>query len=369
MLRRLSTAYDWSKLSLLKLREELARRGLKRLGTREELLKRLQDHEKADQLDVGLPEDLGKVSLNSMTRSYLAQELIKRKTFQGNTVKLSKLQMVENLATVMIEEKGPVNKDLRGLMMKSATNVELMTVGDVIQVFEDLKDPYQVSQLDMNLLLNSETECMSKVWSFAVEKAESLSFQESHTLLACINTLQEYFKKRMTADGEKVKPEMIEKVLMRAKKLTTEASALDLAKLLSTAHSLLKGGSTQSLVQLKTDMMSKLTDISEIPSNDLCYIIENLPVNCNSTHGPLIKKIMEKMQPVLPELSSESLIACFFGLSNAGYEIPFRLVYHIDKVSKEFLKKLSPETLSSLGTILSQKKMMSEELMKSIIDV
>ena len=166
-----------------------------------------------------------------------------------------------------------------------------------------------------------------------------------------------------------MKPEDVEKVLLRGKKVISEASALDLAKLLSVSHLLVKNEVTQTMGQLKEEMMLKLIKIDDVAENDIFYILEHLPAGSYKSHREIIDQMLMKVFPILAEVSSDKLISAFFGIYNSGGEIPFKLVLQLDGVSKEFLKKLSPETLCSLGKILAAKKMLSEDLGRNLIDV
>ena len=164
MLRKLCTVDKWSKLSLISLREELAKRGLKRAGSREELVQRLKENEDTGRYE-GIKleteeEDLGNASLNSLSKSYLMQEILKRKPDFSAPLKYSKKHLIESLSSMILDDKGKNVNDLKTLVLQSTSNLEEITLQQLFQVLEKHKDPYSISQFDMNVLLNSDPYVM-----------------------------------------------------------------------------------------------------------------------------------------------------------------------------------------------------------------
>ena len=162
MLRKLCSFDKWGKLSTLKLREELAKRGLKRTGFKDELVQRLKQNEHTEKLEVVKlepEEDLGQSSLNNLTKPYILQEILKRKPDYQIPSRFTKSQLIESLSSIILEEKTNTISDLKTLLLKSS-NLGQITLQEILLVFEGLKDPYQMSQFDMNVLVNTDALCM-----------------------------------------------------------------------------------------------------------------------------------------------------------------------------------------------------------------
>lgn len=371
MLRKLSTFSKWGKLSLLRLREELARRGLKRIGTKEEMIQRLQEnedteiHEKAH-LDI---EDVGNSALNSLSKSFLMLEILKRNPDFVPPSKHTRQHLIESLNSIIIDSKSKGANDLKSLLLKASTNLGEISIKEIFAVLDGLKDPYQISQLDLNVLLNSDPLVLAPIWNLSLERVDYLDYKQVHTLLASIHTLQDNFKKRFTADGGKILASSVEKALIRIKKISSELTSLDIAKILHISNLLLREEVVPTSLLLKQDMLSQLNSLNELTETDLFVILENLPLNSYQEHSQTIQNIISRIKSTLPETSSEKVIAAVFGMQNAGCSLPFRFTYYIDSIPKDFLKKLSPPTLYQLCRILSEKNMLSEETGKNIIDV
>ncbi|OMJ84997.1 hypothetical protein SteCoe_13768 [Stentor coeruleus] len=371
MLRKLCTADNWNKLSLLKLKEELARRGLKRTGTREDLIKRLVDNEDTDKLSSmkkEVDDDLDKSSFSNLSKPFLLKEIMKRRPDLLMPSKYTKKQLLESLSSLLIDERGQGTIDLRYLMLKSTSGLDEISLPDIFQVLNDHKDPYQISQLDISIFLNTEPTCMAPVWNYILDRIELASFPQLISYISSISVLQEFFKKRINAEGEKFSSENIEKILVRARKISIEASSLEIAKLLNISNSLLKEPTSTTLA-LKHEMLDRAGNLEDVSPLDLLYFLENLPAGCYNTHEQLIKNTLERVYDIIPKISSEKLLGLLFGLYNSGAEIPFNIIYYVDLMPKDFLKKLSSVTLTHLAKILSEKMVLSEDMGKNIIEV
>ncbi|OMJ70022.1 hypothetical protein SteCoe_32111 [Stentor coeruleus] len=370
MLRKLCTADNWSKLSLLKLKEELAQRGLKRIGTREELISRLKDNDYIQILSNMKirNEDLGKSSLNNLSSSFLLKEILKRNQDFLIPSNCTKKQLLDFLSSLLIDERGHGAIDLRYIILKSNSGLEQIPLSDIFQVLNNLKDPYQISQLDINILLNTEPTCMAPIWNHILNNIEQASFPQLISFISSMHTLQDFFKKRINAELEKFSSENIEKVFVQALKISDKTSSLEIARLLTIANLMLKDP-TPTILALKNKMLDRAGNLEDINPLDLFYILENLPVGCNKTHKQFIENTLIRVYDVLPDMSSEKLLGLLFGLYNSGAEIPFNVIYYIDLLPKEFLKKSPPITLNRLAKILSEKGVLSEDIGNNIIEV
>ena len=355
---------------MLKLREELGRRGLKRVGSREEMIHRLRENEDTEVQEVTNPSlSMGEAGLNSLSRPFIVQEILKRNSEFLVPPRSSRKYLIETLNLIIGDEKGRGVNDLKSLILKSINNLAEISTKEICQVFEGLRDVYTISQFNMNTLHNSEPFVMIPIWNLILERTDTLNFQQITTILSAVCTLQESYKKKFTESGEKIDAGTIEKLLSRANKHEEDETSLDLAKLLHVSNLLLKEEMASSVVHLKAKMLSKLTGTQDLSDKELFTVLENLPAGAYKTHKVLIDEILARVQPGLPSISSEKLIAGVFGLHNAECVIPFKLVYYVDSIPKDFLKKLSPGSLFQLSQILASNQMLSEETGRSIIEV
>jgi hypothetical protein len=282
--------------------------------------------------------------------------------------KYTKKQLLESLSSLLIDERGQGAVDLRYIILKSTSGLDQIPLPDIFQVFNDHKDPYQISQLDINILLNTDPACMAPIWSYVLDRIELASFPQLISFISSIHVLQDFFKKRINPEGNKFSPENIEKVLVRARKISIEASSLEIARLLNVSNSLLKEPTSTSLA-LKNEMLDRAGNLEDVSPADLFYFLENLPAGCYSTHKQLIQNTLERASKIMSDVSSEKLLGLLFGLYNSGAEIPFNVIYYVDLLPRDFLRKLSPVTLNHLAKILSEKKVLSEDMGKNLIEV
>ena len=370
MLRKLCTLDKWSNLSLLKLRELLARRGLNRVGSREEMTQRLHDASSSEAQDLPDPSPSASSSaLSSLSQSFLIQEILKRNPDFLLPAQCSRKHLAETLGHMVCAEKDRGAHRLKSLILRSASNPAEISTEEICQVFEGLAEANSISQYNMNTLINSEAKVMAPIWNLVKERMETLSFTQVSTVLLAVCTLQESFKKNFEENGGKIQAGVIEKLLARANNSENEESASEIARLLHVANVLLKAETVASLPPLQAKMLRRLGEIQELSDSEVSLLLENLPEGSYSTHKAKIDELLVRFQSSLPRISSEKLIAGVFGLHHSECAIPFKLVYSIDSLPKDFLKKLSPDSLFRLSKILGSNQMLSEEIGKTIIDV
>ena len=116
-------------------------------------------------------------------------------------------------------------------------------------------------------------------------------------------------------------------------------------------------------------MIEKIKNLDDFKEEDSVFFLENLPADSYKTHKVIIDQLNTKILKVLNDVSFERLLASLFGIYNSGCEVPFKFIFQIDALEKDFLKKLSPVSLFNLAKILSSKNQLSEDMGRNIIDL
>ena len=388
MLRKVFSL-PWQSLSLLKLREELSVRGLKRLSSKEEMIKTLARYESIKPALSSIPENYSALD-NPVHRhlptSYIIEEIFKRDPSFEIKANVSKADLIASLKTILIDERASMPKDLRNLIKLSETP-ESLNLKEVIWVLDQIRDTTRITDRNFNVLMHTEENSLTKIWEFLFNNVRSLDFTQISSLVQAASVLRNVFKKNFFPGESKLSQGFVEGLLSQACE-TCEASGVsgvsgvsgiseiseaseisetrgnvsssDIASLLSAFKSLAEIKELDSVSSLQGKMIARFDLADVIDDMSLVHIISNLPSGCNSTYSSKIEEIEAKVQPLLNSLSYEQLIDVIFGLHRSGRKISFQLSKHVDNLLTDGLKKVSSSHLKDFTEVLISQRLISE---------
>jgi len=232
-----------------------------------------------------------------------------------------------------------------------------------------LQDPLSISQVDMNILINSEVEALVPIWTLVLRSVGSLSLKEVKVALASLVTARTVFKKNFLRGEEEISTGHLDLFLQRALLEIDHASVTDCASILKSSKSLSKSFEppSQAVRQIQEQMLGKYKLNSECEPNTLGLIIENLPSGSFPSFQPQITELTAKITPFLNEFSPEQAINIIIGLSNSGSKVPFKFINPIEFVSIEDLKKIPRQALVQFSRIAIENDLVTENLTGQIL--
>jgi hypothetical protein len=366
MISKLLSAAKTSKFSLLKVNEQLSKTGLKKTGLPKDLVERLKKSLQPKNIDPSILslDEADRKLLKKVDCIYILEEILKRNPNYSPSKKITKSQLIDDLNSVLLPDKVYFT-DLKSLIFKSLSKPDNNSLKDYTDMLEDLSEAYKISQHNMNVLINTESNSMTYIWENIMNQLDSLSFHQTFTMLASIYNLENIFKKKFI-DGKKINLVQIQNIVIQARKTFDGGKIVEVAKFLSLAHGM--AGKKDFILEFQVEFLSRIKSLNEFEDHELIYLLENLPPGCYQDYKPIIDEIITRITKVLPEINYKTLLSGLFGLHTSGAKIPFSYIYNIDNIDKRFMKKLSPTFLSKILNVLSETNNLSEKIAKNIVE-
>ena len=377
MLRRLFSTDKWSSLTLLQLRDELAKRGLKRGGTKQELVKRLAESEivRPPPAELQLPEEqeeqLETKNLESLNKSYILEEILKRRPGMQVSQRLNKKKLIELLNSIIIDERGlEINvKDLRSLVLRLHRNYESLSSESICSVLDNLSDLYHISQLDMNVLLNTDSDLLAPVWELVFKRLDELSPQNLYVVLKSLPILQNFFMKNFSA-GSRIDVESLEHLLSQVSKHISHYSPYEIAKVIEMSNKLTTSVKIQNIQnELKHKVADSLEDLSIYTENQLLTLLDAFPPGSYYTHKEIIDRIVKKVYYKPRSSKFERPLQTLYTLKNLGAPFPVNLVLELNFLPRDFLRRLAPLSLVQTAKILCEQEKLSVDMARNIMEI
>jgi hypothetical protein len=372
MLRRAYTALsNYNRMSLLQLKDELARRGLRRAGTRDQLVQRILENENLQQqVQQSLEtqstdrEDLGHHNLSSLTKSHLIQEILRRQPNQQISARTAKSSLLEILNNLLMTERDYEVKDLRTLLVKLNVSAGELTVGEICEVMDQISDPYNISQQDLNVIRNIQPEVFKGIWSALAPHIHELQFSQILSIFKTRTELRMFYLKTIPKERFDMDDEMVDTVLNRVLAMADQIEITDLSYMITiTKHNRLLNN------KLKQRMLSKLRLDLDYPRVKMFEILDALPNNCYSDHKEKVDHIISKIYDRPLQTYPDRAIQALFSLNAIGAPIPIELVYEIDSLTRDYLRRISPVSLYQIAEMLCKQNILSEQIAKEIMEI
>lgn len=369
MLRKVSSL-AWQNLSLLRLREELSIRGLKRLSSKEEMIETLTRYESIKSILPSIPENSSSLCNpvhSHLSTSYVLEEIFKRDPNFIISSNLSKADLIASLKNLLIDERSSIPKDLRNLMKISETSGNL-NLKDVILVLDQIKDTTRITDINFNVLINTEENSLTKIWQFLFDNVKFLAFQQISSLVQAASVLQNVFKKDFFPGEKKIPRNFVEALLSQACDTSENVGSMEIANLLSAVESLSDVQEFELIERLQSKMIEKFDMADVIDDMNLIKVLTNLPSKSYLKYSEKIDQIEARVKYLIDSLSYEQLINMIFGLNRSGKKISFQLTEYVDNLLIDGLKKVNSPRLKDFTEVLISQKLISEVFAGNLIN-
>ena len=407
MRRLLSTVKKWESLSILQLRDELARRGLKRAGTRTDLVARLEASEvkpipdplptppqpaspaaqepaplevpKPKEPEISPPEPvpqprveapkpevveerLPEVHLDKLPKKYLVEEILRRKPTESISLLTPKRDLLSTLQSLLVSPHlSPSHlTDFRSLLI-SLRSPHLLSLRDLLRVLKKVVDLDTISQNDLNILVNSESVVMDGMWRKIYSAVEEMEPDELVTVLKTMHMFRYVLRKEWGTSEQEADEKILKDICARLSSLhpsiplLTHSSAIQLLR----HHTKLPHiQSTILLLQasLLRQLASSLPQLSTYSPTDLFLLFESLPDAAYMSEQLSVKRLIGLLFDSEYNWSNEQSLNGLYTLKRLQAPVPISLSIRLSAFSKDYLKRMSASSLLSLLKTMGQTK-------------
>lgn len=397
----------WESLSILQLRDELARRGLKRAGTRTDLVARLEASEvqpipdppptppqpatsaaqepapveppkpkepefsppepvpqpqvEAPKLEI-VEERLPEVYLDKLPKKYLVEEILKRKPTESVSLLTPKRDLLSALQSLLVSPHlSPSHlTDFRSLLI-SLRSPNLLSLHDLLRVLKKVVDLDTISQNDLNILVNSESAVMDGMWKKIYSAVEEMEPDELVTVLRTMHMFRYVLRKEWGTSEQEADEKVLKDICARLSSLhpsiplLTHSSAIELLR----HHTKLPHiQSTILLLQasLLRQLASSLPQLSNYSPTDLFLLFESLPDAAYVSEQLSVKRLIGLLFDSDYNWSNEQAMSGLYTLKRLQAPVPISLSIRLSAFSKDYLKRMSASSLLSLLKTMGQTK-------------
>ena len=369
-------ASRWDRLSLAQLKDELAMRGLKRSGTREVLVSRLEECEIHSKLTSkpSASQFLEEKPWKNAGKDLLIAEIRKRRPNEAVNPRYPKEKLMEILQNLLQMEgnlgvQGVKISTLLPRLNTSSTESEVVAVEEVLEVVGTLVDLEKVEQSELNVLVNGEVAEFYRLWSLLYAGVEGMKGEQLILMLRFIHLFNEVLKKPPTTGSPGLDASAMETI---AQKLRTYKPSLALNEL-STAVSLLSQLSvskpiTDTITAFQTEILARLhshTHLS-LPPTQLFSVFESLPQAAFTLNPSAVSWLISSLFRPDLSYSSPKLLSILHKFYEIKAPMPFPLISHLSSLSRDILKRLNPVSLYHVLRLMCEQRCLTINMTETI---
>lgn len=375
--RLLRSLGNWDKLTPAQLKDELAMRGLKRSGSKTELLARLEACEMMKQ-QPGQPthqqeaNPQRKVQRKTMGKELLIAEIKKRRPNEAVNSRFPKEKLVEILEQLLQNDSSSYSAvpSIRSLLPRlnssASSSISVVEVLDIAAVLVDLE---RVEQNELNVLINGEIADFYRMWSLLYGGIEGMSGQQLLTLLRLVHLFSETLKKPPTTGSPVLDTSALVQLTERLSQFKSSLSLLDLSAAATLLSQLSPAKSiTDTISVFQSEVLERLQSNTELtlPPSQLFPVFESLPQAAFDLDPAAVSSLVAALFPANSSFSSLRVLAALHKFYQIKAPIPFPLAAGISALGKDFLKRLHPVSLYDVLRLVCEQRCLTISMLKTI---
>ena len=413
MRRFFSAVTKWDTMTVLQLRDELARRGLKRAGTKSDLIERLlvseteppapKAPERKQQQAEALPslgklrEIVGKthaelkkpavppppvtdsvpeLHLNNLPTQYLLAEIAKRRPKEAVSPNASKNELIGLLEAVVLQEK--VNpwgvKDIRTLMMRMNLSPKEVAVTDVLNVLKGIINVETIPQNDLNVLVMSENSSFFRMWSLLYSSVPALPPSSLVTVLHTMHLFRFTLKKTFSTGDVNEDTSGMRAICEKLTNCQQEMTVKDLA---SAIELLLQHNQvtvvSDTIRTLQANLLLRLDQdvgVAQLTPLELFSVFWCLPNDAYSKKRDAVDRIIRTLFDNRGvSWTHDRAVQAANKLHSLSCPVPTRLQLLLSFTPKEYLRQYTFKLLLSFTRTLCEQRCFSERITRIITEM
>ena len=379
--RLLRSLGNWDKFTLAQLKDELAMRGLKRSGSKPDLIARLEACEmvkqqpakqKAQPTHQQEANSQAKVQRKTMGKELLIAEIKKRRPNEAVNSRFPKEKLVEILEQLLQNDAFAYSAvpSIRSLLPRlNSSASSSIAVGDVLDIAAVLVDLERVEQNELNVLINSEIADFYRMWSLLYGGIEGMSGQQLLTLLRLIHLFSEILKKSPTTGSPVLDTSALSQLTERLSLFKSSLSLLDLSAAATLLSQLSSAKSiTDAISAFQSEVLVRLQANTELtlPPSQLFPVLESLPEAAFDLNPAAVSTLVTTLFPANSSFSSARVLSALHKFYQIKAPIPFPLAVGISALGKDFLKRLHPVSLYDVLRLVCEKRCLTVNILKMI---
>ena len=382
-------------MSPQQLKEELALRGLKRTGKREELVQRLKDAEgqmlgpqtsgpavsdksshKLGQQQREIdhrPEDIEKQdsdekhatpdsllesSLKTLTKDQLILEIKQRNPSAAFNARLSKQKLLEILKPLL--EPMPAQQTevltVRTLLARLNTQREDVPLKDIFFVLRGIADLETISQNDFNVLIQTHSPAFYTLWTTIYTHIPSLSSTDVLTLLRAMDLFKNTLKKDLGSGAPDVDSAALDSLAARLSSISRKCPLSDLSLAVELLQSLQSDSKVVSdtLKSMKEGVLHRVAkgSVAGMSAGEMFTVFEALPERAYEEKREEVSELIQLLFAKRLNWSNERVLTALHKLYEIKAPVPIYVTSAVSAFSKDFLMRLNPLSLFSFVKLM-----------------
>lgn len=370
--RLLRSISRWDKYTAGQLKDELAMRGLKRSGSKSDLIKRLEACEVMAP-PPGKPPDPelpGETQRKALGKELLIAEIKKRRPDEPVNSRYPKEKLVEMLNQLLetADSAASVLPSIRSLLPRLNSSLSI-GIGEALEVAEVLVDLEKVEQNELNVLINSDIVDFYRLWSLLYGGLEAMNGKQLMTVLRLIHLFSEILKKPPTTGSPALDSSSLSLLAQCLRQFQSSLSILDLAAASTLLSQLSSSKSATDVVSAFQNEVLRRLQTSEslnLPLDQLFMVFESLPEAAFSVNSSAVSKLISTLFAVNSRLSSARVLASLHKFYHIKAPVPFSLTVRVAALGKDFLKRLHPVSLYDVLRLACEQRCLTVGMVRTV---
>ena len=352
-------------------------RGLKRSGSKQDLIQRLEAcavlEPSTGQLRAQTaPEDQaqGETQRKALGKELLIAEIRKRRPNEPVNSRYPKEKLVEMLEQLLQSEGAEAleRPSIRSLLPRINSSMSI-GIGEALEVAEILVDLEKVEQNELNVLINSNIVDFYRMWSLLYGGVEAMDGKQLMTMLRLIHLFSETLKKPPTTGSPALDSSSLSLLTQCLSQFQSSLPLLDLATAVTLLSQLSSAKPITDVVSvLQTEVLGRLqtSESVDLPPAQLFSVFESLPEAAFALNPVAVSRLISTLFPANMELSSARVLASIHKFYQIKAPVPFALTVRIAALGRDFLKRLHPVSLYDVLRLACEQRCLTVGMVRTI---